>query len=71
MRSPAPPRSVRRSASGQTVFLSDGRKKDYEDKEWWYEEFCYKKFKGRERNKEGAPSPLSLSPPFPPRTSSH
>ncbi|GAA6048195.1 hypothetical protein JCM3770_003705 [Rhodotorula araucariae] len=37
---------------GQTVFLSDGIKRDFKDKEYYYEEFCYKKFKAREHDKD-------------------
>ncbi|GAA6048188.1 hypothetical protein JCM3770_003702 [Rhodotorula araucariae] len=37
---------------GQTVFLSDGIKRDFKDKEYYYEEFCYKKFKGREHDED-------------------
>ncbi|GAA5849957.1 hypothetical protein JCM9279_002473 [Rhodotorula babjevae] len=39
---------------GKTVFLSDGRKKAYDDVEYYYEEFCYKKVKARLRSNDVA-----------------
>ncbi|BGP45574.1 hypothetical protein JCM10450v2_001393 [Rhodotorula kratochvilovae] len=39
-------------ASGKQVFLSDGIKRDFEDTEYYFEEWCYKFTKGREHNKD-------------------
>ena len=49
------------AANGKTVFLSDGLKKSYDDVEYYYEEFCYKKVKARQRSNDGA-STLALLP---------
>ncbi|KPV77135.1 uncharacterized protein RHOBADRAFT_42345 [Rhodotorula graminis WP1] len=35
---------------GKAVFLSDGIKKAFDDVEYYYEEFCYKKVKARKRS---------------------
>ncbi|BGP37484.1 hypothetical protein JCM10450v2_001390 [Rhodotorula kratochvilovae] len=37
---------------GSTVFLSDGIKRDFEDVEFYYEEWCYKQVKAREHDKD-------------------
>ncbi|GAA5908342.1 hypothetical protein JCM8208_000382 [Rhodotorula glutinis] len=41
-------------SNGKTVFLSDGLKKAYDDVEYYYEEFCYKKVKARQRSNDVA-----------------
>ena len=51
-----------RSAKGQNVFLFDGIKKDVNDKEFYYEEFCYKQFNVKQHEENGEPSPRSLLP---------
>ena len=44
-----------RSAAGNSdVFLFANLKKDYQDKEYYYEEFCYKQMHQKEHNSKGA-----------------
>ncbi|GAA6010196.1 uncharacterized protein JCM10292_003355 [Rhodotorula paludigena] len=35
---------------GESVFLSDGLKKSFDDVEYYYEEFCYKQYNSREHS---------------------
>lgn len=58
---PLPPPPPPSAATGGQVFLSDGLKKDYQDKEYYYEEFCYKQYKAREHSNDGASRPLPSS----------
>lgn len=47
------------AARGQNVFLFDGIKKDVNDKEFYYEEFCYKQFNVKQHTENGELPALS------------